>query len=71
MVNCWLSYINGAFCAFTVALMSTVLLNSLKPTTFTHAAKGSPYLATLSGTLGKMVKSGVAQSLLPSRPAKD
>ncbi len=70
MVSWSSSNIMGAFSAFKLALMLTDALNSLNPTTFTHAANGKPILATSSGTLGSRVKSGVAQSLLPCRPAK-
>ena len=61
---------SGAFWALTVALIATVESNSLNPTTLIQAANGKPIRATLSGTLGRIVKSGVAQSLFPSRPAK-
>ena len=61
----------GAFAAFTLALKFTFPLKSLKPTVVTQAANGRPMRATSSGTLGRRVKSGVAQSLFPSRPAKD
>ena len=53
-----------------LALMLTVESNSLNPTMLSQAANGRPIRATSSGTLWSRVKSGVAQSLLPSRPAK-
>ena len=68
--NVALLKVTGALSALTVALRLTLASNSLNPTVVIHAAKGRPMRATSSTTLGRRVKSGVAQSLLPSRPAK-
>ena len=70
MLNIWSMLSNAALAELTVPEILTIESNSLNPTTLIQAANGKPILATLSGTLGKIVKSGVAQSLLPSRPAK-
>ena len=66
--NCCESNAKGAFCELILALILTVESNSLNPTTLIHAANGKPIFATSSGTLCRSVKSGVAQSLLPSLP---
>ena len=70
ILNIWSTLSSGALAELTEPDILTVESNSLNPTTLIHAANGKPILATLSGTLGKIVKSGVAQSLLPSLPAK-
>ena len=70
ILNIWSTLSKAALAELIEPEIFTIESNSLNPTTLIQAANGKPILAILSGTLGKIVKSGVAQSLLPSLPAK-